>query len=244
MNASLECTFDRKFCIFRSNDNASMSLRSALCGQTLSKIRIAHAHLASSAARRGPIVRSGGNELPPELQGEPSHLLHSTPSLFSVATAHRSLSPRLSFKSADLRLTEQGLLVDEKTGEVINEYGATRFDVAVRAIRGDFDPPPTIDNTERSTGVLMDSLVQWPAPYDFQFVVRPGDAPAAAVAEEMRATVAAQAGVDVPPSAVVVKERKGGKFLSITVTATVRYPELIQRVFAALDGDARVLMKY
>lgn len=135
-------------------------------------------------------------------------------------------------------------MVDEKTGEVINEYEATRFDVAVRAMRGEFDPPPSSDNTERGAGVLMDSLVQWPAPYDFQFVVKPGDAPAAAVAEELRAVVAATAGIDVPPSAVAVKERKGGKFLSITVTATVRYPELIQRVFAALDGDARILMKY
>ena len=33
---------------------------------------------------------------------------------------------------AGLYLNEEGLLVDEKTGEVINEYGATRFDVAVR----------------------------------------------------------------------------------------------------------------
>lgn len=34
---------------------------------------------------------------------------------------------------AGLRINDQGLLIDEKTGEVINEMtGATRFDVAVR----------------------------------------------------------------------------------------------------------------
>ncbi len=33
---------------------------------------------------------------------------------------------------AGLYVNEEGLLVDEKSGEVINEYGATRFDVAVR----------------------------------------------------------------------------------------------------------------
>lgn len=32
----------------------------------------------------------------------------------------------------DLVITDEGLLMDQKTGEVINQFGATRFDVAVR----------------------------------------------------------------------------------------------------------------
>jgi hypothetical protein len=36
-----------------------------------------------------------------------------------------------------LRLDEKGDLVDEKTGEALNDFGATRWDVAVRAMRGD-----------------------------------------------------------------------------------------------------------
>jgi hypothetical protein len=32
---------------------------------------------------------------------------------------------------AGLSINDQGLLIDEKTGKVINEMGATRFDVAV-----------------------------------------------------------------------------------------------------------------
>lgn len=33
--------------------------------------------------------------------------------------------------AAGLVLNSEGLLIDEKTGEVINEFGATRFDIAV-----------------------------------------------------------------------------------------------------------------
>jgi putative lipoic acid-binding regulatory protein len=134
--------------------------------------------------------------------------------------------------------------VDEKTGEVINEYGATRFDVAVRALRGDFDPPPGADNTERAAGLLLDSLVQWPARYDFQFVLRSGGAAPAALTEELRAVVAAACQSDVAPEACTAKERKGGKYVSVTVPCTVRAPQLIQRVFDALEGDDRVIMKY
>lgn len=34
-----------------------------------------------------------------------------------------------------------GSLVDEKSSTVINELGATRFDLKVAALRGDLDPP-------------------------------------------------------------------------------------------------------
>lgn len=45
---------------------------------------------------------------------------------------------------------------------------ATRFDVAVRALRGEFDPPPGVDNTERNPGLLLESLMQFPGTYSFQ----------------------------------------------------------------------------
>ena len=44
--------------------------------------------------------------------------------------------------SAGLRFSKDGQnLIDSKTGQIINDFGATRFDVAVHALRGDFDPP-------------------------------------------------------------------------------------------------------
>ena len=136
--------------------------------------------------------------------------------------------------------------MDEKTGEVINEYGATRFDVATRALRGDFDPPKTVENTERSSGLLLDSLLQWPCIYDFQFVLKTSGSSASpgVLAEEMRRKVSEVCEVEVDEEKCSVKERKGGKYVSVTVPALVRYPVLIQRVFASLEGDDRILMKY
>ena len=36
-----------------------------------------------------------------------------------------------------LKLDNNGDLVDTKTGKALNDFGATRFDVAVRAMRGE-----------------------------------------------------------------------------------------------------------
>ncbi len=46
---------------------------------------------------------------------------------------------------AGLQLNEAGLLIDENTGKVVNEMGATRFDVAVKALRGELDPPAWVE---------------------------------------------------------------------------------------------------
>ncbi len=136
------------------------------------------------------------------------------------------------------------MLVDEKTGEVINEYGATRFDVAVRAIRGEFDPPPGSENAERTPGLLLDSLVQWPSVYDFQFVIRRDSMAAEDLLEEMRLQVEKVCQWPVDKTACSLKERLGGKYLSIRIPATVRAPETIQKVFESFGNDERILMKY
>ncbi len=47
--------------------------------------------------------------------------------------------------SAGLSINEQGLLVDEASGKVINDLGATRWDVAVSAMRGLLDPPAWVE---------------------------------------------------------------------------------------------------
>lgn len=51
------------------------------------------------------------------------------------------------------------LRADTRTGKVVNEFGATRFDVAVRAMRGEFDPPQFVPDNERSPSVLLDRWV-------------------------------------------------------------------------------------
>lgn len=134
--------------------------------------------------------------------------------------------------------------MDTSTGKALDQFGSTRFDVAARALRGEFDPPAGTDNHERAASVLLDSLVKWPAPYEFQFVLRSGGAQPAAVLEEMRALVQRVCAVDVPVEQCTAKGRKGGKYVSVTVPALIRAPVYIQRVFDQLQNDDRVLMKY
>jgi len=63
---------------------------------------------------------------------------------------HKAISTnfRIShFPYPGLRINDAGDLVDDRTGEVINAMGVTRFDLATKAIRGDFDagiPPEQV----------------------------------------------------------------------------------------------------
>jgi hypothetical protein len=158
--------------------------------------------------------------------------------------------------SAGLKINENGLLIDEKTGEVINEYGATRFDLKLAALNGQFQPPPNIPDTERSTGLILDSLMHWPNSYDFQFVLKttPKEGETtrlrspAEILDEMRVLVGKVCSTEIDVSVCSVKERKGGKYVSLTIPAMVNGPEIIQRVFDTLETDetfkGRILMKY
>ncbi|KAL4520275.1 hypothetical protein Ndes2526B_g01199 [Nannochloris sp. 'desiccata'] len=197
-----------------------MSLILKSCASQLQHVQFTSTSYAR-VPRRSIAVRSGCNEdLPIELQ--------------------------------DLKITDQGLLIDEKTGEVINEYGATRFDIKMAALNGQFQPPPSVQDTERSTGLILDSLMHWPATYDFQFVLKTAQGEAtsspAEILEEMRVLVGRICSKEIEVSVCSVKERKGGKYVSVTVPAVVNGPEVIQRVFDTLEEDAsfngRILMKY
>ena len=67
-----------------------------------------------------------------------------------------------------LAVNEEGDLVDAATGKAINEFGATRFDVAVRALRGELSPEAWDEDTERAPGAIMGRLLQFPCDYVFQ----------------------------------------------------------------------------
>ncbi|KXZ51273.1 hypothetical protein GPECTOR_13g760 [Gonium pectorale] len=134
--------------------------------------------------------------------------------------------------------------------------GATRFDVAVRALRGELDPPEWIENTERSSGVLLSALYQFPRSYIFQVVGRPTTAAAEQAAGgrsgggkeafvgDVTAAIARVTQAEVEDGKVEVKERLGGKYLSVSVDVVVRAPELVGMVYDELAKDPRVIMKF
>lgn len=139
-------------------------------------------------------------------------------------------------------------------------------------MRGEFDPPAYMDNTERSPGLLLDSLTQFPAVYDFQLVVRRpavqqsqaaggsassdagsdrgsqglagGVAAEQAVLERYRRLIAEVTAADIAPADCCVKPRLGGKYISLTIPARVQAAHVVDLVWAALAGDGDVLMKY
>lgn len=149
----------------------------------------------------------------------------------------------------DLELGADGMLIDGKTGRVVNGLGATRFDVALSALRGDLDPKPWEENTERAPGVLLGSLVTFPADYTFQVVGASEGGCAQGrhddFVEDCVATVAriCEAG-PLPDAAVARKPRLGGRYVSLAVTVRVRAPEIVGRVYEELGRDPRVKMKF
>eukprot|EP00854_Cymbomonas_tetramitiformis_P017117 gene17117-20352_t len=145
---------------------------------------------------------------------------------------------------ADLELNEDGDLVDTSTGKVLNEFGATRFDVAVRAMRGEMGPPPGVESTEKQVGQMAESLIRFPAPYVFQVVGKPGEDKEGFI-KDMVQCIERVCKVTLCENDYTVKERgKGGKFVSLGITATVSGAETIAQAFEEVAKDSRVLFKY
>lgn len=144
----------------------------------------------------------------------------------------------------DLELNENGDLVDTSTGKVLNEFGATRFDVAVRAMRGEMGPPPGVESTEKQVGQMAESLIRFPAPYVFQVVGKPGEDKEGFI-KDMVQCIERVCNVTLSESDYTVKERgKGGKFISLGITATVTCAGTIAMAFEEVAKDPRVLFKY
>lgn len=142
-------------------------------------------------------------------------------------------------------------------------------------MRGAFDPPSYVENTERTPGLLLDSLLQFPTTYEFQLVLSRQAAPAgggsddgssssgsgtsggsggsapdeqaaaaAALLERYRSLIADTTAADIPVEACTVKERLGGKYVSLTIPARVQAAHVVDLVWAALADDPAVKMKY
>ncbi len=178
-----------------------------------------------------------------------SHLTHhryvdSTVAIHTPALLHHHQAGHpAAADAAGLAINDAGLLVDEKSGKVINEFGATRWDVSVRALRGELDPPNWADNNELAPGVLLSSLVDFPTMHDFSIVAKAGVDKQAFVAD-IKQMISNLCQAPVEDDNCVIKERLGGKYVSMTVNVMVRAPEIIQMVWEELGKDDRVKMRY
>ena len=137
----------------------------------------------------------------------------------------------------DLIIDESGDLVDATTGKPLNEFGATRFDLYVRALRGEYDVRH--ETTEKMNGEIFESIAQFPSKYTFQVSCRATDAGDAAFRAWVVNTVAGEAGeakceVEVRP--------RGTKFASIWVTCYVFSAREVNAIIDELKEDERVKM--
>ena len=102
----------------------------------------------------------------------------------------------------------------------------------------------TIKNTERAPGLLLGALTKFPTAYTFTAVGRVASGGAQAFADDVAALVSRVAQTTLADGAVAVRERLGGKYVSVSVEAVVRAPEVIAAVIEELGRDERVRMKY
>ena len=150
-----------------------------------------------------------------------------------------------------VRLSEDGETLIDERGDAINELGATRFDVAVQAMRGAFDRAGATgeDSTERDSSQILDALVRFPAPYTFKIVLRPDKEgeEAAEYAKQMAdeyVDTLAELGVLVDPEVVVQPYGRSGRYWRLKLTAPmVAHAALVSDAFAVMDKDARIVYK-
>ena len=119
-----------------------------------------------------------------------------------------------------------------------------RFLMAARALRGEFDPEESNNDTEENSQLLGAIIENYPAPFSFTAVGRSGgnDEGVRSLVDALTKVVSDScdgAFVD-----VVATPRIGGKFASVRLTTDVQSPEMIQRVFAELRAVEAVKMAF
>ncbi|GAQ84029.1 hypothetical protein KFL_001730220 [Klebsormidium nitens] len=130
-------------------------------------------------------------------------------------------------------------MVDEES------IGGSRFDVAVRAMKGDFDPPKASEDTEKRS--LLEALVQFPSFYTFSIVGKvetTSKAPGKVFTKDTLETVERICGTKLATGHYSVREKAGGKYISMRITTLVQSADLVKATYDELLKDPRVIMAY
>ena len=145
-------------------------------------------------------------------------------------------------------LPELGACEPKKHKDPVSKEGEApltdRFLMAARALRGEFDPDESNNDTEENSQLLGAIIENYPAPFSFTAVGQSGgnDEGVRSLVDALTKVVSDScdgAFVD-----VVATPRIGGKFASVRLTTDVQSPEMIQRVFAELRAVEAVKMAF
>lgn len=142
----------------------------------------------------------------------------------------------------DLVVNEAGDLIVESTGLPLNEFGATRFDLYVRALRGEYDVKH--ETTERDAGEIFESIQQFPTKYTFQIVCLKEHADDEAFVRSCVATVVGEGGSALAAEVTIKERGHTGKWAAVWVSAFVFSAREVNERIAALKEDGRVRMCY
>ena len=191
---------------------------------------------AALSAFTVPAVRRVHSVRARHARGSLRTVLRAVPDGDSTASAPDDDTPEWA---KDLAIDENGDLIDTKTGKALNEFGATRFDVAVRAMRGEYDPPGV--STEMEQGQIYDTLTQFPTSYTFQASGKTSQLDEDGVAH-VAGLIMEVCGCGAEETKIEIKPRgSGGKFVSLWVTCTVHSATMVSEALAAVKADARVM---
>lgn len=139
-------------------------------------------------------------------------------------------------------MNESGDLVVESTGLPLNEFGATRFDLYVRALRGEYDVAH--ETTERDAGEIFETIQQFPCKYTFQIVCLREHADDEAFVRACVATVVGEGGSALAAEVTVKERGHTGKWAAVWVNTFVFSAREVNERIAALKEDDRVRMCY
>ncbi|OUS42246.1 hypothetical protein BE221DRAFT_142937 [Ostreococcus tauri] len=139
---------------------------------------------------------------------------------------------------------ETGDLIVESTGKPLNEFGATRFDLYVRALRGEYDAADSETQTEEnSVGEIFETIQQFPCKYTYQVVCLKAD-----VEDEgfVRSVVRRVVGGDATVKAEVVIKDRGhtGKYAAIWASTWVYSAKEVNECILELKENPKVIMCY
>lgn len=122
-----------------------------------------------------------------------------------------------------------------------------RFKYKVQALMGNFDPADATNDTEESTGNILNAMMQFPCLYTFNVVGQldaANDAAQDAFVQAALDTIRQGAGLrdDAPLQAAIVP--RGTKFVKVSVAATVESAAMITDIYDALQAMPASVMQF
>ena len=169
------------------------------------------------------------------------------------AASHACAAPDRDAPDGD---APDGDAPDETPGEVqcsgariVTELGAAegadalsqRFSFKLKALKGDFSPEDEEHDTEEALGAITEGLIGFPSDVPLRVVAKPSSSGSQAVVDQICAVCS---GAGMAASGVEVRERLGGKMLSVSFVVRAASASALSELSERLRADPTVKMVF